>query len=150
MKGFFRKILHIDLSSGKTLTEDLPEVVYKNYLGGKGLGAYLLLRNCPVGVDPFSPDNPFIIAVGSINDTPIWGSSRYGVYTKSPLTGIFAESYSGGRVAEFISRTGYDAVVLKGASALPVFIEITDHDVLFHDASLLWGKDTYATDDMIK
>ena len=150
MKGFFQKILHIDLSSGKTFAEDLPEAVYENYLGGKGLGAYLLLRNCPVGVDPFAPDNPFIIAVGSISDTPIWGSSRYGVYTKSPLTGIFAESYSGGRVAEFISRTGYDAVVLKGASASPVFIEITGRDVIFHDASGLWGKDTYATDDMIK
>ncbi len=150
MKGFFQKVLHIDLTLRTSTVEVLPDLVYESYLGGKGLGAYLLLRNCPEGTDPFSPENPFIIAVGPITDTLIWGSSRYGVFTKSPLTGIFAESYSGGRAAEPISRTGYDAVILKGACASPVFVEVTDHEVIFHDASDLWGKDTYATEDLIK
>lgn len=150
MKGFFQKVLHIDLKTRTSFVEQLPDSVYESYLGGKGLGAYLLLRYCPEGTDPFSPENPFIITVGPINDTPIWGSSRYGVFTKSPLTGIFSESYSGGRAAEPISRTGYDAVILKGGSASPVFIEVTDRDVLFHDASCIWGMDTYATEDMVK
>ncbi len=71
-----------------------------------------------------SEDNAFIFAMGPATDTMVWGSSRYGVFTKSPLTSLYTESYAGGRVAEPLSRTGYDAVVVKGASKNPVYLEI--------------------------
>jgi aldehyde:ferredoxin oxidoreductase len=107
-----------------------------------------LKKNKP-GVDPLSPDNHLIFALGPMNDTRIWGSSRWGVYTKSPQTGIFSESYSGGRVAEPMSRTGYDAFVLEGASASPVYLEICDDGVRFHDAADIWGADAYEAQDMV-
>ncbi len=149
MKGFFHKALIIDLANKKYHVEPIPDEVFENYLGGKGLGVYLLLKRCRPGTDPFSPENPFVIALGPISDTNIWGSSRYGVFTKSPLTGIFAESYSGGRVTEPISRTGHDAIILEGASPGPVFLEIGEEAVLFHDATDLWGSDSYEAQDLI-
>jgi len=85
-----------------------------------------------------------------VTDTAVPGSSRYGIFTKSPLTGIYSESYSGGHVAEYISRAGYDAVILEGASKIPVYLEITDEGVIFHEARHLWGKGTYETEDAVK
>jgi aldehyde:ferredoxin oxidoreductase len=67
----------------------------------------------------------------------------------SPQTGLYSESYSGGKAAESISRTGYDAVIIQGASPAPVFLEISDEGVKFHPAGDLWGQDTYATEDAV-
>lgn len=146
MKGFFNRILIVDLTERTFTIEDVQDRVYERYLGGKGLGAYLLHRLNTEGVDPFSPENHLIITTGPVNDTGIWGSSRYAVITKSPLTGLFSHSYSGGRVAEPIGRTGYDAIVIKGRSHEPVYLEINDRAVLFRDARDIWGADTYRTE----
>ncbi len=149
MKGFFNQILRINLTTKTYTKESLPDSVYETHLGGKGLGIYLLIKENPQGIDPFSPDNRLIFAVGPATDSRIYGSCRHGVFTKSPLTGIFSESYSGGKLAEPMSRTGYDAFILEGASREPVWIEISDQKVIFHDAKDLWGKDTYSTEDEV-
>jgi len=149
MKGYFGKILVINLSDRTYRDETIDEAVYRDFLGGKGLAAHLLLEKNKPGVDPFSPENHLIFALGPMNDTRIWGSSRWGVYTKSPQTGIFSESYSGGRVAEPMSRTGYDAFVLEGASVEPVYLEISDEGVVFHDAVNIWGADAYTAQNMV-
>ena len=149
MKGFFNKVLIVNLS-GRTYSEEgIPDEVYKTFLGGKGLGVYLMLKRNIPGVDPFSPENNLVIGVGPVNDSSIWGSSRYGVFTKSPLTGFLAHSYSGGRLARPISRSGYDAIVLEGRSSNPLYLEISDSGVRFHDAGRLWGLDAYATEDEV-
>ena len=139
MKGYFGKILVINLTNRTYRDETIDETVYRDYLGGKGLATHLLLEKNKPGVDPFSPENYLVFALGPMNDTRIWGSSRWGVFTKSPQTGIFSESYSGGRVAEPMSRTGYDAFLLEGASDTPVYLEISDDGVSFHDASEIWA-----------
>lgn len=150
MKGFFGKIIEIDLNSGETKTETIPDVVYHRGLGGKGLAAYLLLRDNPPGVDPLGPDNRLILATGPGAGSPVWGSCRHGVFTKSPQTGFFSESYAGGTAAEAMSAAGYDAVVISGLSKVPVWIELSDGVVEIHDAQGLWGLDTYRTEDAVK
>jgi aldehyde:ferredoxin oxidoreductase len=82
-------------------------------------------------------------------DTPFYGSSRYAVFTKSPQTGIYSESYSGGKVTLSFSRTGYDAIIIEGKSDHPVFLEVSDKNVVFHDASDLWGRETYESEETI-
>ena len=149
MDGLYNKILHINLSQRSFEEEIVGDEIYQEYLGGKGLGTYLLLNNTKTGVDPFSEDNVLIFAIGPTTDTIVWGSSRFAVFTKSPLTGLYAESYSGGKVAEPMSRTGYDAIVIKGASKDPIYLEISDTEVKFHNASHIWGKDTHETEDII-
>ncbi len=149
MKGFFNKILRINLKAKTFRDEIIPDSVYETSLGGKGLGIHLLMKENPPGVDPLSPQNKLVLCLGPATASRIYGSCRHGVYTKSPLTGIYAESYSGGRLAEPMSRTGYDAFVFEEASSEPVWVEISDQGVLFHGAKDLWGKDTYATEDEV-
>ena len=96
MKGFFNKLLRIDVSRKRFQEETIPDNVFEHYLGGKGLGTHLLLENNPAGVEPLSPENRIIFALGSATDTKVWGSSRYGVFTKSPLTRIYSESCKNG------------------------------------------------------
>ena len=143
-------MLRIDLKERTAREETIADTVYEAGLGGKGLALHLLMRDNPPGVDPLAPGNRLIFALGPVSDSKIYGSCRHGVFTKSPLTGIFSESYSGGKVAEPMSRTGYDAFVVENASDTPVWIEISDRRVSFHDASDMWGKDTYETEDRVR
>ena len=149
MKGFFNQLLRIDLSKENVSVEPIPESILRSYLGGKGLGSYLLVRENPPRIDPFASQNHLIFTLGPLADTPFYGSSRYAVFTKSPQTGIYSESYSGGKIALAMSRTGYDAIVIEGKSTHPIFLEISDEKVLFHDASHLWGKETYEAEEWI-
>ncbi len=147
VKGFHNQILTIDLDSRSFSVSDLSAIPLEKTLGGKGLASHLLLELNPKGCDPLSPENHLIIATGPLTASPVHGGSRYGVYTKSPQTGLYSESYSGGHAPEAISRAGYDAIILKGASDSPVALEISETGVAFHDASDLWGKDTYTTEE---
>ena len=149
MKGFFNQLLRINLSHQKSTVEPIAESVLRSYLGGKGLGSYLLLKENPPHIDPFSPKNRLIFTLGPLADTPFYGSSRYAVFTKSPQTGIYSESYSGGKITLSLSRTGYDAIIIEGKSKHPIFLEISDQEVVFHSASSLWGKETYEAEEAI-
>ncbi len=100
-------------------------------------------------IDPFSSDNCIVVAGGPATGSGIWGSSRYSIYSLSPLTGLFAESYSGGEVGDRLAETGFDVVVIQGSSNYPVWIEITSAGVYFHNGEHLWGMDTYLTHDTI-
>ncbi len=149
MKGQYGRILRIDVNEKKFWTETLDPSIYEQYLGGKGLASYLLYTLNPPEVDPLHPDNCLIFATGPITGSRIWGSSRYGVYTKSPQTGLYSESYSGGKVPEAIDSAGYDAIVIQGESTDPMVLGIHPDEVLFHPAADLWGQETYATEDEI-
>jgi aldehyde:ferredoxin oxidoreductase len=150
MKGFFNQILHIDVSGKSHTTETVNDKIFEKYLGGKGLSTHLLLKHNRPGVDPLSPDNHIIFSIGPFTGSPIWGSCRYGVYTKSPQTGLYSESYSGGTTAEYMARTGFDSIIMHGKSKEPVWVEITDEGAFFHEAADLWGLETYETEDRVK
>ena len=146
MKGMFGKLLEIDLSAKSFLEEEIPENYYKEYLGGKGLGARLLLDKNPPGVDPLSPENHILFLTGPACGFPIWGANRYVVITKSPQTRIFCESYSGGKAFLQIARCGYDAIVIKGSLESWCYLEIRSGSVGFKEASSLRGKDSFETE----
>ncbi len=150
MFGFFNQVLSVDLSESSATTLPLSDDILKETLGGKGLATHLLLAHNPPGVDPLSPLNHLIFATGPVTGTAIWGSCRHGIFTKSPQTGGYSESYSGGKAAEPMAATGFDAVMLKGASTDPVWVEISPKGAAFHDARDLWGLDTYETEDRLK
>lgn len=95
MKGFFGRLLIVDMTDQTSRVERLEDQVLEMGLGGKGLGTQLLLKYNPPGVDPFSPDNQLIVALGPVTDSAIYGSCRHGIFSKSPLTGFYGASYSG-------------------------------------------------------
>lgn len=150
MYGFHNRLLRVNLSERTFKTQTLPDEVLAAYLGGKGLATHLLLENAPSCVDPLSSQNVLIVATGPATGTVLAPASRYGLFSKSPLTGLYAESYAGGHVAPQIKASGYDAVLLDGAAEAPVYIEISDGGIQFHDAAHLWGKDIYETEDRLK
>jgi len=150
MFGFYGKILKIDLDKKVFKIEPADDQLLRTYLGGRGLATHLLLNHNPPSVDPLSPENHLIFAIGPLTGSAIWGSCRHGIYTKSPQTGFYSESYSGGTVAEHMSASGFDAVMISGTSAKPVWIEISEETVYFHSARDLWGKDTFETEDSVK
>lgn len=150
MYGFYGKILKIDLNKEVFGIEPVGDHILKTCLGGRGLGTRLLLDHNPPRVDPLSPENHMIFTTGPITGSTVWGSCRYGVFTKSPQTGYFSESYSGGTVAEHMSATGFDAIMINGAAEKPVWLEICEEAVYFHPAEDLWGQDTFETEDRVK
>lgn len=146
MDGFYQRILVVDLTGKVGTIEQLDDDVVGDYLGGRGLATRLLLARNPVGIDPLAPENNLIIATGPFCGGRLWGGSRYGIYTKSPLTGLYAESYSGGKVPEAIDAAGFDAIVLHGRSERPCVLAIHPDGVEFHDAGDLWGMETFAAE----
>jgi aldehyde:ferredoxin oxidoreductase len=146
MYGFYNRILIIDLTRETVHIEPVEDEILGAYLGGKGLATYLLQQKNPVGVDPLAPENHLIFATGQFCQSLIWGGSRYGVYTKSPLTGLYAESYSGGRVPEAIDSCGYDAVLITGRAKSPKVIRVHPGGASILPADHIWGKETYDTE----
>lgn len=146
MKGFFGKLLRINLSCRSFACENLSDAVLANTLGGKGLGMHLLMQENPKGVDPLSPENRFIITTGPVTGTKMWSQSRFGVYSKSPATGGFGESYCGGTLAPKIKGCGVDAVIIEGRCDGLSFLTIDENGVSFHDAAAIKGLDTVASE----
>ena len=144
------KLLRIDLSSMKTRVDVLNGGVIRKFIGGRGLGAYLALKEIPKGADPFGPENKVYILTGPIVGTASIESGRYHVVAKSPLTGILGDANSGGQFGPWLRFAGYDGVVLEGKSDEPVWISIVDGEVEFHDAKKLWGKGVFHTEKVIR
>ena len=147
MHGFYNRILTIDLSARSFDIENIPDEILAECFGGKGLATRLLLDRNPQGVEPFAPENNFIIATGPFCGGRLWGGSRFGVYTKSPLTGYYTESYSGGKVPESIDSTGFDAIILHGKSEQPTVLAIHPDGVEFCDGTELWGLETFSAEE---
>ncbi len=141
-KGNFNRLLSIDLTR-RSVEVVRPNAFHHRGLGGKELGVKILLAKNPKGIDPFDPQNLILFLGGPATGTPVWGSCRYGVYSKSPLTGLFGEAYSGGSLATCMAKAGIDGLIIHGASDTPIWLEINPGAVEFHDASGLWGKGTY-------
>ena len=132
-----RRVLYIDLSRRRSWVKERADL-FDAALGGAGVAIRLLAEECPAGADPLGPDNPIILAVGPfVGLFPI--ASKTVAMFKSPHTGNLGESHAGGRSAVAIRLAGYGAIVIKGASSMPVYLYINGDEVHFRDASALWG-----------
>lgn len=150
MFGFHNMVLRVNVARKSFDLKMMSDNILGRTLGGKGLATYLLLEHNPPGVDPLSSDNHLVFATGPVAGTGVWGSCRHGVFAKSPQTGFYSESYSGGKAAEHMAATGFDAVMIHGAAEEPVWIEISEDTVYFHPAADLWGLETYEAEDRVK
>jgi len=151
LHGYAGKILQIDLKTGKTHTEKLNTEYAKKYIGGIGLGMRLWLDNSKPGVEPLSPDNPLILALGPISGTmfPTAGNGHAFV-AKSPETFAIGEAVAHGTFGAELKRAGYDAITLKGKAEKPTYLWIDDDSVQLLDASHLMGKSPAQTEETIK
>ncbi len=144
------RILNVDLSTGGTNIQELDEKISKRYIGGRGVGTYLLSTILKGDEDPLSPENPLLFATGPLTGTTAPTGGRYMVLCKSPLTGLVACSNSGGQFGSELRRTGFDVICITGRSDSAVYLYVTDGLVEIRGAAHLWGLDTHETTDSLK
>ena len=140
------KIACLDLSARTVTTKTAPAGDFHLYLGGRGLAAKLLFEGQSRGVDPLGPDNQLIFATGKAVGTPVPTAGQVTITAKSPATGLYFKSNTGGAWAKALRRAGWDAIVVTGISESPVYVAIDDDRVTFHDASALWGRTVRESD----
>ncbi|HSR29375.1 MAG TPA: aldehyde ferredoxin oxidoreductase family protein [Anaerolineae bacterium] len=148
--GTHGKVLHIDLTTGETRIEHPPEEFYRLLIGGRAVAAYFLLRDLPPQTAPLEPDNLLIFAPGIMQGTNFPGAGRHGVAGKSPLTGGLGSSEVGGWWGHEFKRAGYDALVIRGRAASPVYLWIHDGEAEIRPADHLWGLLTAPTQAAIR
>jgi aldehyde:ferredoxin oxidoreductase len=143
------KVLFVDLSGGTIKEETPPESVYRGFIGGNGLGVRILYERMKARTDPLGPESIIGFVVGSLTGTTAPGSGRHMLVAKSPLTGTWAESNSGGSFGPELKTAGYDAVFFSGISPRPVYLLLKNGKAELRDASRLWGRDAYETQDLL-
>ena len=150
MFGYHRKALLIDLTTREARWEMLDESVLRWFIGGIGLGTYLLYSHCPPGVEPLDPENPLIFVGSPLVGSRLTTSSKFAVLAKSPLTGFIGDSLSSSFLATELKKTGCDALVITGKSSSPTLLSIDNGDVQFLDARGLLGLSTSETESAVK
>lgn len=150
MHGFHGRLLHIDLTSGRTVWRDIEPSRLRAFLGGIGLGTSLLYDYAPAGVDPFSPANPLIFASAPLVGTGLTTTAKYAVITKSPLTGFIADSLSSSYFALELKRIGVDALIITGRSNAMNYLSIKNQTVEIRSAGHLLGKSPLETEAIIR
>jgi aldehyde:ferredoxin oxidoreductase len=149
MTSYYNRYLHIDLASGTWSPFALSEDVLKQYVGGKGIGAYLLALHQDPRAEPFDPPNPLIFVTGPLTATRA-PSMRSVVVFQSPVTRLFTDAHFGGFFGQEIKQAGYDGLLITGRASAPCYLEIKDDRVAIRDAAHLWGLDTYETYDRLR
>ena len=149
--GWAGKLLRVDLSTRKIWTE--PSVEYgRKYIGGRGIAARIAWDEIPAGTGPFDPENRLIFTVGPLTGTSAPNSGRATVCSLSPQAypyEWFSYSSFGGNWGPTLKYAGYDAIVVQGQAAQPVYLWVNDNKVELRDASELWGQGIYATQESL-
>ncbi|MBI5258765.1 MAG: aldehyde ferredoxin oxidoreductase family protein [Burkholderiales bacterium] len=144
------KLLRVNLTNGTVTSEPLNMTWARQYLGSRGLATKYLVEEIDAKVDPLSADNKIIWATGPLTGTMASTGGRYYVVTKGPLTGAIACSNSGGYWGAELKMAGWDMVIFEGRSPKPVYLSISDDVAELKDASHLWGKSVFATEETLK
>ena len=140
----------VNLTTGTCTSEEIPDAVYRQYLSGLGLAAYVLSRHIPRGADPLGPNNILAFVSGLLTGAGSLFTGRWMAAAKSPLTGTWGDANCGGTLSPAIKQCGYDGIFFTGASDHPVYLSVDNHGPQLHDAADLWGRDTIETDELLK
>ncbi len=137
--GFHGRCLRVDAGSGSAAPVPIPEADLRAFVGGVGLGALLLWREAPAGVEPLSPAAPIVFAASPLVGTPLTTSAKFAVVAKSPLTGRITDALSSSRFAIELKRSGVDALVIAGRAERLSVLFVRDGEVEIREAPELAG-----------
>ena len=150
MFGWTGTILRVDLT-GQTVTREATDPqLARDYLGARGLGGHIVRTEVDPRTDALGPDNKIVFAPGPLTGTFAPSAGRFNVVTKGPLNGVLAASNSGGTFGPELKYAGYDALVIEGKAAKPVYLWIRDDEVEIRDAAAIWGHSTPDTTDLVR
>src|SRR3954464_9581067 len=137
--GYFGRALVVDLADASAERLPLPEDVLRAYIGGAGLGAWLMHRLAPPRVDPLAPEAPLAFCFSPLVGTPLTTSAKFAVVAKSPLTGMLNDALSSSHFAISGKLTGYDAIVVRGRCATPSVLLVDGDGARLVDGADVWG-----------
>jgi aldehyde:ferredoxin oxidoreductase len=149
MYGYHGKFLNVDLTENRISEIPLAEDDLKKFIGGASLSARLIYDHVKKGMDPLSPESPLIFSTGPLTATSFPMVSRYAVSGISPLTGYWGEATSGGKFPFRLKESGFDGIFITGHAKKPVYLHIDNGTASIQEATKLWGKDIYKTQQMI-
>ena len=148
--GYFGTALDVDVGDGSTETLPLPEHVLRDYLGGVGLGVWLMTELGPAGADPLAPEAPLAFVFSPLVGTPLTTSAKFAVVAKSPLTGMLTDALASSHFAIAGKFTGHDAIVLVGRADRPVNLLIDENGVQVVDAAREWGMSASEAEESVR
>jgi aldehyde:ferredoxin oxidoreductase len=137
--GYFGQALVVDAGTATAFPLPLPDGLLRAYIGGAGLGAWLMHRLAPPGGDPLAADAPLAFVFSPLVGTPLTTSAKFAVVAKSPLTGMLNDALSSSHFAISGKLTGHDAIVVRGACRRPSVLLVDGDGVRLTDAADLWG-----------
>ena len=149
LDGYMGRVLFVDLTNRTHSLFPWTDKDRKRTLGGKIMAGDILLHHIRPGMKAFDEDNWIVVTTGPLTGCGCPNSSRFNISTISPLTGIITSSNCGGDFGLWLKRAGYDAVIFTGRSEKPVTVNILHDDVVFVDASGLWGLTTTETQERL-
>jgi aldehyde:ferredoxin oxidoreductase len=147
--GYMGHFLVADLTNRRSWKVPVPTSLKADFVGGKGFGAKLLYDLTPMGTDPLGAENVIMFMTGPLTATAA-PSMRACVITKSPLTGIYLDSFFGGRFGPEIKYAGYDGLIILGRAVRPTYLWISDDRVEFRPAKEIWGSDALTANELVK
>ncbi|HDR14915.1 MAG TPA: aldehyde ferredoxin oxidoreductase [Desulfobacteraceae bacterium] len=150
MFGWMGNLLRVDLTRGEIKEEAVDPSVARDFIGGRGLGVYYLLKELDADCEPLSAENLLVMATAPLTGTGAPTGARYMIITKSPLTGAITCSNSGGFFPTALKRSGYDALLFSGRSPEPVYLWVEDGRAELRSATHLWGKTSHETENILK
>lgn len=148
--GYHGRYLRVDLSTREAESIPLPAGVLRKFIGGTGLGTWLLLEETPNCVAPLGPDAPVVVVFSPLVGSPLTTSAKFAILAKSPLTNRINDSLSSSAFAISGKKTGYDAFVIVGAAETPTTLVIEPDRVRFEDATAAWGQSARASESLLR
>ena len=148
--GYFGNALVVDVTDGSAEELPLPSDVLRAYLGGVGLGTWLMHRLAPAGVDPLAAEAPLAFVFSPLVGTPLTTSAKFAVVAKSPLTGLLTDALASSHFAIAGKLTGHDAIVVRGACARPSALLVDVDGARLVDAEDLWGLSAQDAEDRLR
>ena len=143
-------MVDVDGSSAMTRLLPLDDRVLRAYLGGVGLGTWLLHRLAPAGIDPLGPAAPLAFVFSPLVGTPLTTSAKFAVVAKSPLTGLLTDALASSQFAISGKLTGNDAIVIRGRADQLSVLLIDADGVHLKPSPELSGLSAAATETALK
>jgi len=150
MNGWTKKLIRVDLTTRKTSVEEIDDQILHQYLGGRGLGTFLVYSEVSPDIDPLGPENLLAFCTGSMTGLRVPTGGRSSMSTLSPLTGTVFDANSGSQFGVRLRWAGYDALVVSGQASEPVWLEIDLEGAKIHSAEDLWGQEIPETVESLK
>ena len=146
----YTNIAEVDLNSRRVTTREVDEKLAYEYIGGRGWAASIIFERVSLKTKPLDPKNVLIVAAGPLTVPNFPGGSKTTFASISPQTGIYGDSNVGGFFGYRLKKAGFDAVIIGGASRSPVYLAVTDGEIVIHDAKDLWGKSSDEVDRILR